>query len=104
RLTLDANSDERHRRGADFLKGRKELVTIRERSRRTLDLTDTGRKLAMQVASGAITELHEVNELTPELLADGKWRNVDFRRYDVSLAADRIYPGKTHPLMRVIDK
>jgi phenylalanyl-tRNA synthetase alpha chain len=104
RLTLDANSDERHRRGADFLKGRKELVAIRERSRRTLDLTEAGRKLAMQVASGAITELNEVNELTPELLADGKWRNVDFRRYDVSLSADRIYPGKTHPLMRVIDK
>ena len=103
-LVLDAASDERHNRGADFLKGRKELVNVRERSRRTVELTDGGRRLAEGIASGAVSELVEVNELTPEMLADGSWRNVEFRRYDVSLRADRVHPGKTHPLMRVIDK
>ncbi|MCB1217439.1 phenylalanine--tRNA ligase subunit alpha [bacterium] len=103
-LTLDAASDERHKRGADFLKGRRELVNVRERSRRSVELTPGGRKLAEGIASGAVTELVEVNELSPEMLSDGSWRNVEFRRYDVSLAADTLHPGKTHPLMRVIEK
>ncbi len=103
-LLLDESADPRLSAGAEFLKGRRELVSVRERSRRSLALTAAGRALAADVASGSVSELREVNELTPELLSDGSWRNVDFRRYDVSLAADRVHPGKTHPLMRVIDK
>ena len=103
-MTLDGSSEARLNAGADSLKGRRELVTVRERSRRSVALTKQGRELAAALARGEISELVEVNELTPELLADGRWREVDFRRYDVSLAADSVHPGKTHPLMRVIDK
>lgn len=103
-MFLRDGSDARDIAGAEASRNRKEVVTVRERSSRSVELTAGGREMAAAIASGDVTELVEVNELTPEMLADGSWRNAEFRRYDVSLEADRIYPGKTHPLMRVIDK
>src|SRR5688572_10053914 len=54
--------------------------------------------------AGELTELREVNELTPELLADGSWRQASFRAYDVTLAAERVMPGKAHPMSRLIEE
>jgi len=45
-----------------------------------------------------------VNQLTPEILASGKWRDVVFRKYDPGLATSPKYPGKEHPLQRVIQE
>ncbi|MBN1235654.1 MAG: phenylalanine--tRNA ligase subunit alpha [Methanotrichaceae archaeon] len=63
---------------------------------------------------------HELNQLTSDLIKNGKWGikigdgwsddYVEYggklyhpRPYDVTLAADRIYPGKKHPYQRLID-
>jgi len=65
-----------------------------------LSLTEAGAKLK----AGGIEPAIEVNQLTPEILASGKWRDVVFRKYDPGLAAAPVYPGKEHPLQRVIQE
>ncbi|MEO0085521.1 MAG: phenylalanine--tRNA ligase subunit alpha [candidate division WOR-3 bacterium] len=83
-----------------LLKGRAELVRRRRRTRRAVVLTDKGREL---VAAG-VEPAVEVTQLTPELLASGKWREVILKKYDVRLGVARRYPGKAHPLQRAIQE
>jgi phenylalanyl-tRNA synthetase alpha chain len=84
----------------ELLKGRNELLKRKKRVSRKLSLTETGATLK---ASG-IEPAVEVNQLTPEILASGKWRDVVFRKYDPALATAPKYPGKEHPLQRVIQE
>jgi phenylalanyl-tRNA synthetase alpha chain len=67
---------------------------------RKLSLTDAGAALK----AGGIEQAIEVNQLTPEILASGKWREATFRKYDPGLATAPKYPGKEHPLQRVIQE
>ncbi|MGE0482319.1 MAG: phenylalanine--tRNA ligase subunit alpha [Phycisphaerae bacterium] len=83
-----------------LLKPRKNFLVIKERSDRTVEITDAGRALLAGGATGRRT----VTQLTPDLLADGGWRNVDLASYDVRLAAKQLYPGKDHPFQRTLDR
>ncbi|MGQ9678590.1 MAG: phenylalanine--tRNA ligase subunit alpha [bacterium] len=86
--------------GLNLLKGRDKIVKIKRRTVRRISLTEKGQALAQRV--GKVRE--EINQLTPEMLASGKWREVSFRRYDVSLGTKPLYPGKEHPLQRIIQE
>lgn len=103
-LEVDTGGNPRVAAGMQRAKGRRELLQVRERSRRILSLSYQGELLAQAVAAGQVRELREVNELTPELLADGSWREAAFRAYDVTLSAEQVTPGKAHPLSRLIDE
>ncbi|MDI6819691.1 MAG: phenylalanine--tRNA ligase subunit alpha [Candidatus Hodarchaeaceae archaeon] len=83
----------------DILKKR-ELAFVKEEVWRRLVLTELGeRALAL-----GIELVEEVSELTHELLASGRWREVRFRRYDVTAPGPPVYPGRVHPQQRVIDE
>lgn len=84
----------------DLLKGRNELLKRKKRVSRKLSLTDAGAALK----AGGIEQAIEVNQLTPEILLSGKWREATFRKYDPGLATAPKYPGKEHPLQRVIQE
>jgi len=79
---------------------RKGFIVVKERTDRRVAITEQGRQL---LASGAKAR-EKVTQLTPELLADGGWRDVDLRPYDVTLAAKKLYPGKEHPFQRTLDR
>jgi phenylalanyl-tRNA synthetase alpha chain len=103
-MVVEAGGDPRVLSGMTRAKGRAELLHVKERARRIVTLTFKGQELARQAATGEIGVLREVSELTPEMLLDGSWREVQFRAYDVTLAAERLTPGKTHPLSRLVDE
>jgi phenylalanyl-tRNA synthetase alpha chain len=84
----------------ELLKGRNELLMRTKHVTRKLTLTDAGAALK----AGGIEPAVEVNQLTPEILASGNWRDVVFRKYDPGLATAPKYPGKEHPLQRVIQE
>ncbi len=86
-----------------LLRGREGLVRIRPRVERALKLTPAGIGAAKKQAEGG-GPAAEVTQLTPELIVTGRWRQVRFRRYDVTLPAKAIYPGKEHPLQRIISE
>ncbi len=85
----------------ELLSKRKGYIKIRERVERTARLSEVG---LQRWGAGEMTFRRQVNLLTAEMLQDGSWREVDFRPYDVSLGTARVYPGKTHPFQRVLDK
>lgn len=87
-------------RALELLQGRSELYRIRRRTSRFISLTTAG----IELKQGGIEPSEEVNQLTADLITTGRWREVDFRRYDVTLPAARIFPGKRHPLQRIIQE
>ncbi len=84
-----------------LLRGRDDIIRRKRRVRRTVQLTKQGVTLKAE----GIAPAREVTQLTPELLVSGRWREgVVFKRYDVKLATAPRYPGKRHPLQRVIQE
>jgi phenylalanyl-tRNA synthetase alpha chain len=82
------------------LKSRRDLVKERESVRREIALTPAGEKI---LAAGLELK-EEVAQPTTDLLRSGKWRDVDFRRYDPKAFAPLIRPGKRHVLGAYIEK
>jgi phenylalanyl-tRNA synthetase alpha chain len=74
-------------------------IAEKERTLREISLSERGR----QLVEAGIAERQQVNLLTTDLLKDGAWRDVEFRPYDVALESAVVYPGKSHPLRRVIE-
>src|SRR5712691_9418437 len=82
------------------LKSRRELVKERESVRREIALTAAGQK----VLAAGIELKEEVAQPTTDLLQSGKWKTVDFRRYDTKAFAPLIRPGKRHVLGAYIER
>lgn len=83
-----------------LLKGRSSWCEIRQKVHRRVHLKADGKKLLDE----GVDTLVEVTQLTPDLIASGRWRDVKLRSYDVSLATDPVHPGKRHPFQRVLDQ
>ncbi len=83
-----------------LLKNRSEFVKIKERTIRWIKLTETGRKIAaeMQIKD------EEKNQLTPEDISSGAWKNITLRSYDVTIPAQTIAPKKCHPLQKILQE
>jgi phenylalanyl-tRNA synthetase alpha chain len=46
---------------------------------------------------------NEIAQLTPELIKNEKWKEMQFRKYDVNAPAPKIYGGKKQPYMQFIE-
>ncbi|WP_297506771.1 phenylalanine--tRNA ligase subunit alpha [Thermococcus sp.] len=75
--------------------GEEETVT-----ERTVEITPAGEELVRK----GIELKREVSVLTPELIKSGKWREVEFRKFDIKAPVRRIYPGKKQPYRAFLDK
>jgi phenylalanyl-tRNA synthetase alpha chain len=84
-----------------LLKSRPRAVKVKEKVIRKVSLSERGAAL---VSEGIEREKPEVTELTQTLLTTGKWREVTFKAYDVNLPSAPLYPGKIHPLQRIVDE
>ena len=82
------------------LSKRSGVVETKARRRRLARLTPEGRRLAAE----GLPVREEVNELTTEMLVSGRWREVDFRPYDVSLPGPRLRIGREHPFRRILEE
>jgi phenylalanyl-tRNA synthetase alpha chain len=82
-----------------LLAKRKNFLVLKDRTDRFAAITDAGRELL----AGGVEARASVTQLTPDMLADGSWRDVELKPYDVTLAAKERYPGKTHAFQRTMD-
>jgi len=107
------SGSELDRKGLADLKSRG-LVTASKRKDWRYEITEEGKKAASS-AVGAAAAM-EMPPLSAEMIKSGEWQEKDGalylnyrgatfspRPYDVTVAADRIYPGKKHPYQRLID-
>jgi phenylalanyl-tRNA synthetase alpha chain len=46
----------------------------------------------------------EATQLTHENLKTGSWKSLQYREYDVNAEYPEVYPGKIHPLQRIIEE
>ncbi len=85
--------------GLALLSKRPGIVDVKVRRRRLAELSSAGREA---LAKG-IHSVEDVNELTTGLLVSGRWKDVDFRPYDVTLPGREARQGKEHPFRRVLE-
>jgi len=76
------------------------LVDRGESVTRSVTLTDDGVDALMTGVEATET----VSELTPELLASGEWRDVEFSEYNVEADAPGVSGGRKHVLRRTADR
>lgn len=88
------------REGLNFLKSRKNIINIKEEHKFTLKITEKGEEIIDQ----GITIKDEVTQLTHEQLKTGSWSNLYYRPYNIYAEYPDVYPGKKHPLQRIIEE
>ncbi len=79
---------------------RRGLVERTERTVRSVTLTDEGVTALMEGVEPAET----VDRLTPEMLASGEWRDVEFTAYNVEADAPETRGGKVHILRQTAER
>lgn len=94
-------------RGAGLLEPARELKRrnlVEEKPKRIWDarLTEEGWRRVQE----AKVELEKplITALTAELLRTGRWREAEFRRYDISVAPPTIHPGKKHFYLEFLEE
>ncbi|RLF78214.1 phenylalanine--tRNA ligase subunit alpha [Thermococci archaeon] len=70
------------------------------RSEREVEITEAG----MELVRKGLELKEEVSILTPELIKSGKWRKVEFRRYNIKAPVKVPFPGKKQPYRAFLDK
>jgi len=89
-----------------ILKSRGLIESVTTKSWR-YEVTDLGKTL--EISKEDLVQ--EIGQITPDMMKNGIWDGANVlyngtryrvRKYDVSLPAERIYPGKMHPYQRLI--
>ncbi|RME29203.1 MAG: hypothetical protein D6806_01735, partial [Deltaproteobacteria bacterium] len=78
------------------------IFRIGESTTRMLRWTELGRQVA-RAAEELGRRPDEINQLTPEMLADGSWRDRPFRRYNLTIPPPRRTAGRLHPYRQFLD-
>ncbi|HTX61706.1 MAG TPA: phenylalanine--tRNA ligase subunit alpha [Methanobacterium sp.] len=86
--------------GLNLLKKRKNIIKIKKQHKFTFELTDKGR----QIIEKGIIIRDQTTQLTHSDIKTGRWKELEFRPYDVQAEYPKLYPGKMHPLQRTIEK
>jgi phenylalanyl-tRNA synthetase alpha chain len=91
---------EQEKKGLDLLKKRPNYITIKEQKETLVCITEAGRALLPILER----EGNQQRRLTSELITSGKWKDVQFSRLDVEAPAPIVYPGRSHPLVDIIEE
>ena len=89
----------RMREALKSLEGRPNVIAFEYETDRMIGLTPAGKEIVNNL--GELRE--EVNQLTPEILVSGRWRDVKFRRYNLQAPVGYVWPGKKQPYLRFLD-
>ncbi|ASI99756.1 phenylalanine--tRNA ligase subunit alpha [Thermococcus celer] len=87
------------------------LVPIKELKRRKVAEEDISTERVVEITPAGeeltrrgIELREEVSNLTPELIKSGRWREVEFKRFNIHAPVRRVYPGKKQPYRAFLDK
>jgi phenylalanyl-tRNA synthetase alpha chain len=96
----DLTEDDVDRGVIGQLMQRKDFLSEKLVTSRTISLTDAG----SEIANSDLEIKEEIVQITPELIQSGRWREVDIRSYDVKAFAPTVYGGRKHPITLLIDR
>jgi len=95
-----ANLTSNLKKGFESLKKRKGIIKIKEESNYTFKITPKGQ----EILDIGFEIKEEATQLTHEQLKTGSWKSLQYRGYDVNAEYPEVYPGKIHPLQRIIEE
>ncbi|HUV34260.1 MAG TPA: phenylalanine--tRNA ligase subunit alpha, partial [Candidatus Desulfaltia sp.] len=95
-----AGFNEKELEALDRLVKRK-LAEKTEKVDRYVEVTESGLSILPELEATESARI--ITQLTPEALANKEWRGATFQRYDVTLPAPSLAPGKRHFISQVID-
>jgi phenylalanyl-tRNA synthetase alpha chain len=79
---------------------KRNIVDLHDRTERELVLTEAGWNLIKK----GLEATEEVSQVTPDLIATGKWRKANFRAYNIKAPVSHMWPGKKHPYLKFLDE
>ncbi|MDQ3808038.1 MAG: phenylalanine--tRNA ligase subunit alpha [Thermoproteota archaeon] len=91
---------EEERSVVEQLKKRPNYIEIKEEKESRFSLTEIARQIIPTLNQGEKLE----RRLTTELITSGKWKETNFSPLDVEAAAPKVYPGRRHPLIQIIEE
>ena len=83
----------------ELLDKRSGVIESKTRRTRSARLSEAG----LEVVRQGLEIREEVTEMATDLLVSGRWREVVFRPYDVSLPGPKAVRGKSHPFRRILE-
>ncbi len=86
--------------GLNLLKKRKNIIKIKKQHKFTFQITDKG----SQILDMGIIIKDQATQLTHTDLKTGRWKELEYRPYDINAEYPHVYPGKIHPLQRTIEE
>jgi phenylalanyl-tRNA synthetase alpha chain len=86
--------------GLKLLKSRKNLINIDNKKEHNFQVLDNG----IAILDYGFTIEEEATQLTHNDLKEGRWRNLSYRPYDINAEFPKFFPGKSHPLRRIIEE
>ena len=92
--------DEDMAKGLSALKERKNLIAEQKTTLHSFELTDLGR----EILDIGFTIEEEATQLTHQQLKEGSWKDLKYRPYDINAEYPIFFPGKEHPLRRIIQE
>tara|TARA_B100001287_G_scaffold75866_1_gene63032 strand:+ start:5580 stop:7097 length:1518 start_codon:yes stop_codon:yes gene_type:complete len=81
------------------LQKRKKILSIQNRNKFELKLTDLGKDIRLELPKTPGIELN-----SPSIIKSRKWESQRFRRYDVETPVPRLHIGKTQPYLDFLDE
>jgi phenylalanyl-tRNA synthetase alpha chain len=86
--------------GLKQLNERKNIIEIEKNTIHSFKLLDNGFKILKK----GFTIQKEATQLTSDQIKTGEWKNLKYRPYDINAEYPEIFPGKGHPLRRIIEE
>lgn len=86
--------------GFKLLNNRKNLLDIKKNTSHSFNLLEKGK----DILDMGFTIKEQATQLTHQQLKEGQWKSLQYRPYDINAEAPKIFPGKEHPLRRIIEE
>lgn len=100
-LPLNQNNlNEEQKEVYEQLKSRKNLVFIEEEKSSSFEITEFGKKVIDNLDKAEDL----IEQLTPEMIKEEKWRGKKFRSYDLSIKPNLIPSGKRQPYLKFLEE
>ncbi|MDR0900719.1 MAG: phenylalanine--tRNA ligase subunit alpha [Methanobrevibacter sp.] len=87
-------------KGLTQLNTRKNLIENIKNTTHKFEILENGKNI---LKKGIAIE-EEATQLTHKQLKEGTWKNLKYRHYDINAEYPEFFPGKGHPLRRIIEE
>ena len=87
-------------KGLKLLNNRKNILNTKKNTSHSFSILSKGKDILNQ----GFTIQEQATQLTHQQLKEGQWKNLQYRPYDINAEAPVVFPGKEHPLRRIIEE